>query len=49
VSARIALQKLMMPCSEFLFLSTIFPKNVGEVEEIFSGHSKKGSKKFFWT
>jgi hypothetical protein len=30
VSARIALPKPMMPCSNFLFLATIFPKNVGE-------------------
>jgi hypothetical protein len=26
----IALPKLMMPCSKFLFLAPIFPKNVGE-------------------
>jgi hypothetical protein len=42
VSARIALRKPMMLCSNFLFLATIFPKNVGErgggVENIFSEH-----------
>jgi hypothetical protein len=43
VSARIALPKPMMPCSKFLFLVTIFPKND---EKIFSGHKKKGSKNF---
>jgi hypothetical protein len=51
VSARIALPKRMMPCSKFLFLATIFPKNVGErggggVLKIFSGHLKRGSKNF---
>ena len=30
VSARIALPKPMMPCSNFLLLATIFRKNVGE-------------------
>jgi hypothetical protein len=43
VSARIALPKPMMPCSKFLFLFTIFPKND---EKFFSGPKKKGSKNF---
>jgi hypothetical protein len=30
VSARIALPKPMMPCSKFLFLAIISPKNIGE-------------------
>ena len=37
----------MMPCSKFLFLATIFPKNVGggggEVEKKFLDIKKKGS------
>jgi hypothetical protein len=49
VSARIALPKPMMPWSKFLFLATIFPKNVGErvggVKKIFRT-LKKGSKNF---
>jgi hypothetical protein len=31
VSAGIALPKPMMPCSNFLFLATIFIKKVGEI------------------
>jgi hypothetical protein len=54
VSARIALPKLMMPCSNFLFLATIFPKNVGEREgggggllkNNFPDIKKKGQKIF---
>jgi hypothetical protein len=45
VSARIALPQPMMPCSKFLFLATIFPKNVG----YFSRHKPVkllGPKKF---
>jgi hypothetical protein len=30
VAARIALPNPMMPCSKFLFLAAIFPKNFGE-------------------
>ena len=51
VSARIALQKPMMPCSNF-FWPLFFPKMLasgGKVEKNFSGHSKKGSKNFFRT
>jgi hypothetical protein len=52
VSARIALPKLMMPYSKFLFLATIFPKNVGEggggwLKIIFP--DKKKVEKFFQT
>jgi hypothetical protein len=48
VSARIALPKPMMPCSKFLFLATIFPKNVGErgVLKKFFRTLKKGAKNF---
>jgi hypothetical protein len=38
----IALPKLMMPCSKFLFLAPIFPKNVGE-------RSSMSSKNVFLT
>jgi hypothetical protein len=52
VSARIALPQPMMPCSKFLFLATIFPKNVGEqgwgVEKMFPD-IKKRVKTFFHT
>jgi hypothetical protein len=52
VSARIVLPKPVMPCSKFLFLATIFPKNVGEgggerFKKKFPG-IKKRVKKFFW-
>jgi hypothetical protein len=37
----------MMPCRKKIFLATISPKNGGgEVENFFSGHSKKGRKIF---
>jgi hypothetical protein len=44
VSGRIVLPKPMMPCSKFLFLATIFPKNVGGVSGI-----KKMVEKLFST
>jgi hypothetical protein len=52
VSARIVLPKPIMPCSKFLFLATIFPKNVGEgggerFKKKFPG-IKKRVKKCFW-
>jgi hypothetical protein len=57
MSARIALPKRIMPCSKFLYLATIFPKNVGErrgrgrgrggeVKQIFPD-IKKRVEKFF--